>query len=203
VNPSDEELMAELRLGSDQAFAEFYDRYARRLQHFFYRGLNKDEELASDFVHDLFLKLIEVHESFMLDRSLKTWLFSIANNMLINEYKKRAVRNRELKVEIQTTVSANGHYRNHDESHFRESLEKVIKGFDRETQRLFFFRFKEEMSVAEIAEVMALKEGTVKSRLHYLMKKLSKELKEFKDLGAKVSKELMFSLFVPVFQLFK
>ena len=59
---------------------------------FFYRKLWQDRIKAEDFAHDLFAKLIDNPKVFNADRNFKTWLFSVANNMCKNEYKKQEIR---------------------------------------------------------------------------------------------------------------
>ncbi len=94
----DEEILIALQAGPSEAFAEIYEHYSNHLHHFFWRGLHRDSELSRDFVQDLFLKVIEKPEAFDPRKKFKTWIFSVANNMLINEYKRNAVRhnNKEL-----------------------------------------------------------------------------------------------------------
>ena len=58
-NKSDEELMAQVKGGSDSAFDELYRRYARRLNGFFFCQLGGDEERAADAVQDVMLRLYE------------------------------------------------------------------------------------------------------------------------------------------------
>ena len=130
-----------------------------------------------------FLKIIEKPEVFDPKRKFKTWVFSVANNMLINEYKRRSVRSHGSDAPLDQFIGSNGHYRYHDQDRFIEALNALIVRFKPETQTLFFLRFREEMAVPEISEIMNVKEGTIKSRLHHLTKKLAVGLDEFKDLN--------------------
>ena len=86
---SDEELMQCISRGDKRAFDELYVRYAKSLLTYFMRMMWKDREKAEDFVHDLFAKIINKPELFDSTRSFKTWVFSVANNMCKNEYKKQ------------------------------------------------------------------------------------------------------------------
>jgi RNA polymerase sigma-70 factor (ECF subfamily) len=51
---------------------------------------------------------------------------------------------------------------------------------DEVQRQTFILRYTEEMSLAEIAEIMECPEGTVKSRLFYILKKLAKPLEVYK-----------------------
>ena len=89
---TDEELMRSFIEGDKVSFEQIYDRYESFMVNFFYRKLWSDRIKAEDFAHDLFTKIIDKPESFDLTRNFKTWLFSVANNMCKNEYKKQEVR---------------------------------------------------------------------------------------------------------------
>ena len=89
---TDESLMIAVSKGDQRAFDEIYQRYSSPLLGFFIRMLWKDREKAEDFVHDIFAKIIRKPELFDPKRSFKTWVYSVANNMCKNEYKKQEVR---------------------------------------------------------------------------------------------------------------
>jgi RNA polymerase sigma-70 factor (ECF subfamily) len=181
-NLSDEKLMHEMQQGKEQAFQELYDRYAQSLYQYFYRRMWKDKEKAEDFVHDLFTKLIKKPDSFDTTRSFKTWIFSVANNMTINEYKKQAVRSivtsgEETEYQASSTASADSIVQ--DEM-FREALERELIELDEKHREVFELRHIQGFSVKEIAQTLGINEGTVKSRVFYAVKQLTGKLVEFK-----------------------
>lgn len=179
---SDEKLMHEMQLGKEHAFQELYDRYAQSLHQYFYRRMWKDNEKAEDFVHDLFTKLIKNPDSFDVNRSFKTWIFSVANNMTINEYKKQAVRSvvsTGVETEYQASTSASSESIVQD-GMFREALEKELVDLDEKHREVFELRHIQGFSVKEIAETLGINEGTVKSRVFYAVKQLTGKLVEFK-----------------------
>ena len=93
-NTSDQQLVKMYLKGNGLAFEELFDRYYKRVEYFFYKMLWNDKEKAEDYAQDLFLKVIEKLETFNQELSFKTWLFSIANNMCKNEYRKKEVEQR-------------------------------------------------------------------------------------------------------------
>ncbi len=181
-NESDEELMLRLRNKEREAFSVLYDRYAREMVNFFYGRLGQDEAKAQDFLHDLFLKLLNDPEKYMPGRRFRPWLYSIAMNMCKNEY-------RSVKVREDYRISGFP-----DMSDRIEGSEKIdLKLFEKELtaklglldethREVFLLRFREELSITEIAELMGCPEGTVKSRLFYTLKALSVQLKVFNPL---------------------
>ena len=89
---SDEELMAYVLNGQHPAFEELYKRYAKPMLHFFYRQLYQDEDMAQDFLQDLFIKVIEKATLYHPEKKFKVWIYTLASNMCKNEYRKNDVR---------------------------------------------------------------------------------------------------------------
>lgn len=183
-NKSDEELMIMMKDHDQRAFGELYDRYSERLLNYFYRMLWKDREKAEDFMQDLFAKLIEKPELFSGERSFKTWVFSIANNMCKNAYRHHEVVGRANEhIEhfgertVQTKVE-----KQMDRAQFDEDLDQVLAEMDDDKRTTFYMRYREELSIKEIAAALGCSEGTVKSRLFYTLKHLNKELKIYEGI---------------------
>lgn len=177
---SDEELMSLLAKGGQSAFDELYGRYSQPMLNFFYRLLNANRERAEDMLHDLFLKIIEQPESFDRSRKFSTWFYTLAGNMVRNEYRSRQVRNEH--IEYSRTQPEGFEMLNDqlDQKLFDHRLQQELARMEPDTQLLFNLRFGEEMSVKEIAAIIELPEGTVKSRLFYLTKQLAAKLAIYK-----------------------
>jgi RNA polymerase sigma-70 factor (ECF subfamily) len=179
---SDEKLMQTLSKGDKRAFDELYSRYAKALKGYFMRMLWKNEGKAEDFVHDLFVKIIHNTESFDSNRSFKTWLYSVACNMCKNEYKKQEVRKGTISgIDQFYSISDKGVdvLNEVQMSHFGSQFEKSMVELKSEHQEVFALRHMDGLSIKEIAEVLDINEGTVKSRLFYATKQLADKLKEF------------------------
>jgi RNA polymerase sigma-70 factor (ECF subfamily) len=142
----------------------------------------KDKEKAEDFVHDLFAKIINKPESFDVTRAFKTWVYSVANNMVKNEYKKQEVRKN-------TSNGLDNTYAVFDENSnvlnevqdmfFQNAFQNCLTDLDEKHKEVFSLRHLDGLSIKEIAEVLEISDGTVKSRLFYATKYLSESLKEF------------------------
>lgn len=179
---SDEDLMIAIGKGDQRAFDEIYHRYSGPLLGYFIRMLWKDREKAEDFVHDIFSKIVRKPELFDPTRKFKTWVFSVANNMCKNEYKKQEVRKN-------TSNGLDEHYAVGDsstdvfsevhEGFFRAEFEECLAALDEKHSESFKLRHIEGLSIKEIADVLEISEGTVKSRLFYATKYLAESLKEF------------------------
>ncbi len=178
---TDEALMIALSKGDKMAFNELYQRYSGQLRGYFMNMLWRDKEKAEDFVHDLFAKIIRNPDNFDVNRSFKTWLFSVASNMCKNEYKKQEVRkNTSNGVEDYRNVSSNNNVLNEvQDVQFKEAFEETLETLDEKHREVFTLRHFDGLSMKEIAEIMEINEGTVKSRLFYATKQLAEQLKSF------------------------
>jgi RNA polymerase sigma-70 factor, ECF subfamily len=177
---SDEQIMLLLRNKDEEAFSILYDRYSKKIVSYFYRMLNKDIDKAEDFMHDLFLKIIEKPDAFDCNLRFKTWIYSIASNMCKNEYKKIGVRN-EFKNEesYKTEFIDNFICEKIDQKLFENNLNESLEDLNNDHKTVFLLRYQQEFSIKEIAEITKSPEGTVKSRLFYTIKILSEKLKFF------------------------
>ncbi|TNF49761.1 MAG: RNA polymerase sigma factor [Bacteroidetes bacterium] len=179
---SDEALMRSMSNGDQRAFDEIYKRYSGPLLGYFMRMLWRDREKAEDFVHDLFAKIIRKPDYFDMERSFKTWIYSVANNMCKNEYKKQEVRKGMSNGLVNhfslsdTNVNVMGEVQ---DSFFREAFERGMQSLDEKHKEAFALRHVEGLSIKEISEILDINEGTVKSRIFYATKYLAEELKVF------------------------
>jgi RNA polymerase sigma-70 factor (ECF subfamily) len=178
---SDEELMKALSKGDQRAFDELYKRFYGQLLGYFKNMLWGDREKAEDMVHDIFAKIIKKPDYFDSDRSFRTWLFSVASNMCKNEYKKQAVRkNTSTGVEEHRSISSSTNVLSEvQDVQFQEAFEENLAKMDEKHREVFALRHLEGLSMKEIAEVMQINEGTVKSRLFYATKFLAEKLKVY------------------------
>ena len=151
-----------MRLTAD-TFRTLYLEHGPRAQGFFLRMTGFDRELARDLTQDLFMRLWASRESYDSGRPFRTWMFSIAYNMLKNEYRRRMtvmeyVENAPKDEPVTDT--------DHLEQEQRDRILSDAIGRLPEPQKVvFLLRYEEELPLTEIARVCNIPEGTVKSRL--------------------------------------
>lgn len=189
---TDEALMERVAWhNDDRAYDELYHRHARRLMGFFFRQVNRDEALAADMVQDAFLKVWASRQTFLPHGSsgkgrstgdaFQTWMYGIAYNLLKNHYRHisyvQAYEHEERKT-------AGEEYSDDfdlrmDKAAFGKALQEELRRMPPPTRMLFSLRFEEELSVPQIAAVLGIPEGTVKSRLHTLIHSLKEKLQHY------------------------
>jgi RNA polymerase sigma-70 factor (ECF subfamily) len=184
-NQTDEQLMLLFQKGDKKAFEHIYNRYANHLVNFFYQKLWQNQLKAEDAAQDIFTKLIVNPQLFDAKQNFKTWVFSVAYNRCKNEYKKQEVRrntNYEVPEYHQNTsdnILSDEHL---DQSEFAAALRKTLNGMAEKHALVFKLRHDDNLSMKEIAEILQINEGTVKSRLHYATKYLASELSVYRKI---------------------
>ena len=174
---TDEELM--LRVAGkddDRAYSELYYRHARRLMGFFFRQMNGDEALAADLTQDAFLRVWTARDKFS-GSSFRTWLLTIGYNLVKNHYRLSEHQKQYEQFVVQTgeEVAESNIVEHLDNKAFDQALKQHLEKMPPESRLLFSLRFEEELTVPQIAVVMSVPEGTVKSRLHILTQSLKQK----------------------------
>lgn len=153
---------------SRKAFDLLYMRYLEPLTQYFYFALFHDYNKGKDFVHDLFLKLLEHPDQFDTKKKFKPWVYQVAANSCKNYYRKNEVAK---KYEDFTLNTSDHSYQLEEQP---ENIKESIKKLKHEQRSLIVLRFKLNMTVKEISSIYECPEGTIKSRLFYATKELSK-----------------------------
>lgn len=171
--------------GDKKAGAALFDRYYEPIARFFH---NKVEEAASaDLVQATFVACIEAKDRFRGDSGFRTFLFAIAHNLLFKHYRKRrtdAARPGHGAQEgsdpdfaevsaADLAPSASTMFR------AKEQQRLVLEGLRRipmECQEVLELHYWEQMDTSEIADIIGVPQGTVKSRLARGRKLLGEKL---------------------------
>ncbi len=172
--------MLMLARGDQQAFNELYQRYNKRLYYYFFRMLGNSDELANDFLQEIFLKLIEKPESYKADNSFTAWIFTIAHNMCKNEYRRRDVR-KEYALNSDIASSEINHSHEINQAELIDRIYSSLDDLKSEQRSAFLLFYREGFSINEIAKILELPKGTIKSRLHYTRKFLEERFEHLRD----------------------
>jgi RNA polymerase sigma-70 factor (ECF subfamily) len=175
----DNALLQLIQQGKKGAFDVLYERYSQRIFSYFFRMLWKNKVLAEDLTQELFLKIWKHATDFDTQKNFSTWMYSIANNMCKNEYRKHANRSKHLPTQ-QAELSMPAI--NLDEKKFREAVQDCTNALSEDKKTLYLLRFQENLTVPEISQILHLPEGTIKSRIFYLLKEMKEKLQPFQQM---------------------
>ena len=156
--------------GDVGAFGEIVDRYTPMLYSLAYRLLGNREE-AEDAVQEVFERAFRSIRRFRLDSSFHTWLYTIAINWLRSALRKRRRRGSEVALPTELRDVHNELLDRGDPSALlveREAYEAAMRaiGSLKATYRIVFvMHYFELMQLQQIADVLRVPVGTVKTRL--------------------------------------
>jgi len=201
-------IVAELKAGSEAAYAWLIGEFQQPVYGLVYRIVN-DPADAADTTQDVFLKVFRGMKHFHGESSLKTWIYRIALHEAANR-RRWWFRHKAKETSIEPETEANGVSDNaiqlaltdHSDSPFESvAHHEVQRRVDEELRKVpepyrttLILRDLEEMSYEEIAEVLEVSLGTVKSRLtrgrDALRQKLAPYVREVgNELGLTAPKE--------------
>jgi len=162
-----ESLVRGTRSGDREAFVALTRLYQQKvfvLAYSFFR--NKED--AVDLVQDVFLRIFEKIDSFQEDRSFEAWLIQVARNLCIDRYRKSRGR-REMESGVRVDEIPLPDDRSPDAGRSSDLKDILTRSVDRLAERqrtIFLMRHVNQMGNEEIARVLNISTGTVKS-LHF------------------------------------
>ncbi len=187
---TDRELFAQVADDDERSFGQFVERYKNRLYNFIFRII-PEKETAEDILQDTFLRVYNQRKNYSPDYALSTWVYTIALNLVRSELRKRKLRKYLsldfLKEESDVELPDNT---NPEPGKLKPLLDKAIKGLPEEYRTAFILCDIERLPYHEIAEIMRVPVGTVKSRINRARTMLREKLLPYKELNYELSKGL-------------
>lgn len=175
---TDQEVVLEARQGREAAYRELIRRYERPVFSLIYRMV-RNREQAEDLSQETFVKVLNAIESYRPEFKFSSWVFKIANNAAIDHLRRRELDTLSLDgsphAETADAVEATAlQIGDSSESPLEEvearelggSIEAGISMLRPEYRTCILLRHVEGRSYEEIAEVMNLPLGTVKTYIH-------------------------------------
>lgn len=187
-NLSDEELMARIKTGDQDAFAELMNRYEVRLFNYLKRIVRNAAD-AEDVYQETFLRVYRHAARFNPESAFRPWLYRIATNLCMDLMRKRS-RRKETSLESGgagndsplTVKDLSPSPAEVSEHHERQAaLAKAVAELPEKQRAVFLLARYEGLPYAEIAEVLDVPVGTVKSRMNTAVNQLMRLLGEKKD----------------------
>lgn len=155
-----------LKQGCSKAFENIYMRYSGKLYNFILSISKGDEYLAEEMVQSAFVKLWEVRAQIDSNKSIHSYLSTIARNMLYNSYKRQTVEYLYQEFILKDGVIYDQY---HEQEIYKRSLDeyvdKLIETLPPSRKKIFILRRKNDLSTREIAEIMDISVSTVETQL--------------------------------------
>jgi RNA polymerase sigma-70 factor, ECF subfamily len=189
-----ENLVAEAKKGSRQAFNQLIDRFHQDIfRMVFYRTRSQMD--AEDITQDVFLQAFKNIGQLKTLGHFKAWLYRIAINRIRDFYRKKKIRSLISFFSENDGPVEDGPegYRQPDadpldkaiQQDFWRQLSLSMDRLSKMEKEVFLLRFVEQLGIREIAEALSKSESTVKTHLYRALAKVKKDktLKTFFDTG--------------------
>lgn len=172
-------LAARLREGDQAAVHDLHNRYRDALVRFCWGYLGTIEE-AEDAVQEILYKVVSTAE---VPDFFRPWLYKIARNHCLNAQRERAARHDRaaLPAASQVYLALTGNLTRLVRDEEQARLVECVQRLPETHREILRLRYVEELSRAEIAEVLELPETLVKSRIFEGLKKLRDQAAELRD----------------------
>lgn len=174
----DQDVVRLAALGHETAYRELIRRYERPVFSLIYRMV-RDRELAEDLAQETFIKVLNAIDSYRPEYKFSSWIFKIANNAAIDQLRRRSLDTLSLDgsphaesaeaIEATTLQVGDGRESQLDEVANRElgaMIEEAIGQLRPEYRNCILLRHVEGRPYEEIAEMLDLPLGTVKTYIH-------------------------------------
>ena len=186
---TDGELLTQYAKGDEAAFREIVNRYRNGLYAFLRLFLNR-RELVEDVFQETFLQIFTSRESFDKKRPLRPWLFTIAANKAKDALRKWQRTNaipigtmadmEDLSFDdILNTVTSDNTmpYEELQKDETAVRVRQIIADMPENLRKILILAYFNRFSYKQMAEILGIPIGTVKSRLHTAVGRFAKEWK--------------------------
>jgi RNA polymerase sigma-70 factor (ECF subfamily) len=168
-------VIAQAQMGDPGAFGELYGKYAGMILRYLYARVH-DQEGAQDLTQEVFVRVIKGIGGFEYrgEKSFLGWLYTIANNVLIGQARRKRAISTPLDESIEV-VDPRG-----QEAvlsiYDRVSLQQAISQLTPDQQQVLTLKFFADMTNGEIATTLRRTEGAVKALQHRALHSLQQIL---------------------------
>lgn len=178
----EEEILALAASGDEEAFAWLYQKYVTRIYNYVYFRTGNSAD-AEDLTAKVFMRAMRHIRNYRdLGLPFSAWLYRIAHNLVANWHRDNG-RKKEIPLDDAIPLPV---LSKHPESEVvrreeNEKLLRIIRKLPPERQQLIILKFVEQLSNAEIGEIMGKSEGAIKSLYHRTLLSLRKEYERYFD----------------------
>ncbi len=160
--------MRRVQRGDEGALGELMERYRPRLFGFL---MKRAPDAADDLFQETWIRVVRARDSFDPERRFSTWLFQIANNLCRDRGRRRRVEEGYLQTAREEVKSAPG-FLETPPLDLRLDMHRRLAALPERLREVLVLRYYHQLGEADIAEIVGIPRGTVKSRLHSAVRAL-------------------------------
>lgn len=169
--------------GDPEAFGELVAAYQQYAYALAFRLLLNEED-SEDIVQESFLRVWRHLSEYDPRRKFTTWLYAIVTNLCYDRLRAMRIRTYRPLHEVGAseftgTGGDSGPEQDYTNQVLRQRLGRLVAGLSPTQRVVFILRDLQELTVKEVAKILKISEGAVKSNLYYARKSLRERLKDF------------------------
>ncbi len=162
--PTDEELVGRLVVGDDAALRDLLSRYERPLSRFLYRNTGGRD--VEDLYQETWIRVVRYASRFDRSKRFSTWLFQIAVNLCRDWQRRKPPEPRLVPEDAIGSVTM-------ARAEAVLDVHRLLEALPIEQREVLILRYYHDMTEEQVAEVLGCPRGTVKSRTHHALTRLS------------------------------
>jgi RNA polymerase sigma-70 factor, ECF subfamily len=181
VLSSDEKLVERCLRGDDSAWESIVNAYGRKIYNLGYRYTSRTDE-AEDLTQEIFIRVYQNLKSFRVDAgSFQNWVLKVGRNLIIDRYRQARRFQPSAGTEEMETMNLRDDklpnpHRAAEQAEAARFLNEGLQRLSPELKEAIILRDLEGMAYQEIASLLSIPEGTVKSRINRARLELAKLL---------------------------
>ena len=179
--PGEEKIVERCLQGDDAAWEVVVNSYAKRIYNLSYRYTYRRDE-AEDLTQDIFIRVYQNLKSFRSESgSFQSWVMKIGRNLIIDHYRRTRRFQQTAGTEEMESMNLKDDrvpnpQRGVEQSEAATFLREGLQGLSPELKEAIILRDLEDMAYQDMAELLGIPEGTVKSRINRGRMELAKLL---------------------------
>lgn len=180
---SDARLVAEIQAGNENAFNELYERY-HKLVYYVALQMTNCEADAEEIKQEVFLKVVRYIDDIKDAKRIKYWLTTITHNEckhLFRSHKDKGMDERSLDL-LYLQQEKRREFLPEEQAHYQGDMEVLhlcMKHLSSEQREVIALKYFAQLSIEEIAQMLNIPKGTVKSRLANAKKALGVDVENY------------------------
>ncbi|MGQ9818121.1 MAG: RNA polymerase sigma factor [bacterium] len=168
----EKELIERAVNGEESAYQKILNLYKGKIFSYIFR-LVKNYDDAEELTFDTFIRFFKSLKSFDTSRSISSWLFTCAHNLVVDFFRRNKIEYEYLDEKYAVSDNLAEKFETAERLKQLETALGQLVPIDREIVILFH---REELSYQEISDIIKLPVSTIKTRLHRARKKLKRLL---------------------------
>jgi RNA polymerase sigma-70 factor (ECF subfamily) len=186
---TNEQVLVDRFCGGDQtAFHDLVGQYKKKIYYLAY-DITGDHQEAEDISQEVFIKMFRSLKNFRRDAKMSSWLYQITVNASIDFLRKKSSKPKrsidefeQINIQEQLlggTGQSLDPQRSAEYSQIQNHISQALQKISPKERTVFVMRHYNDLKLNEIAEILNVTIGTVKSLLFRAIKKLRKELSSY------------------------